>query len=120
MSQDSLSNKLLFHSPRLMAALFALVLIAYAASVFGNADYTMWEKVLSFVVKLVKPALVIGALIIAWKREILGGIIFISLGFAFFLFGWNMIVFWKLLCSGLVMIVIGALFLLNAKEFWKK
>lgn len=120
MAQKSTKNKLLFHSPRLLAIVFALLLIFVAAGVFSDPTFSLGEKILSFAFKLIKPAIVIAALWIAWKQEILGGIIFIALGFAFFLFGWNHIIFWKLLLTGLVLVFIGALFLLNAKGFKSK
>ncbi len=119
MQQNQRIKKFLFHSPRLLAIIFAIVLIFIAAGVFSNPGFSFGEKILSFTFKLIKPALIIAALVIAWKREIVGGIIFIALGFAFFLFGWTSIVFWKLLVSGLLLVFIGALFLINAKEFRK-
>ena len=120
MARKSNYNKILFHSPRLLAIAFALLLIFVAAGVFSDPTFNMGEKILSFAFKLIKPAIVIAALWIAWKQEIIGGIIFITLGFAFFLFGWNYIIFWKLLLTGLVLVFIGALFLINAKGFKKE
>ncbi|MEA3444448.1 MAG: hypothetical protein U9R19_06935 [Bacteroidota bacterium] len=119
MPQKLRYKKLLYHSPRLMAIVFALVLIFIAAGVFSNPTFTLGEKIFSFATKLIKPAIIIAALIFAWKHEIVGGIIFITLGFAFFMFGWNYILLWRLLLSGLALVFIGVLFLINAKEFRK-
>lgn len=120
MPQKLIVKKVLFHSPRLLAIVFALVLIYLAARVFAHPEYSLGEKILSFSFKLIKPAIIIAALWIAWTREIIGGIIFIALGFAFILFGWNHIIFWKILFAGLILVFIGGLFLINAKEFKKE
>lgn len=117
MARKSIYYKILFHSPRLLAIVFAMVLIFIAAGVFSDPMFSLGEKILSFAFKLIKPAIVISALWIAWKREIVGGIIFIALGIAFLLFGWNHILLWKLLLTGLVLVFIGALFLINTEGF---
>ena len=109
-------NKILFHSPRLLAIVFAIVLILISSDVFNDAVMTLGEKILSFSVKLISPVIIIAALIFAWKREMIGGLIFIILGIAYILFGWNNFALWKLLISGSVLIFIGILFLLNQRN----
>jgi len=113
-------NRFLFHSPRLLAILFAIILVLFAADVFNDVVMSLGEKMLSFGVKLLTPTIIIAALVFAWKREMIGGLIFIVLGIAFFLFGWNNIALWKLLISGSVLIFIGVLFLLNQRNNSKK
>ncbi len=109
-------NKILFHSPRLLAIVFAIVLILISSDVFNDAVMTLGEKILSFSVKLISPVIIIAALIFAWKREMIGGLIFIILGIAYILFAWNNLELWKLIISGSVLIFIGVLFLLNQRN----
>ena len=109
-------DKFLFHSPRLLAIIFAIILILFAADVFNDAVMSLGEKILSFTVKLITPVIIIVSLVIAWKREMIGGLIFIVLGIAFFLFGWNNLALWKLIISGSILIFIGGLFLLNQRN----
>ncbi len=109
-------NKFLFHSPRLLAILFSIVLILLAADIFSDPIMTWSNKILSFSVKLITPAIIIASLVVAWKREMIGGLIFIVLGIAYFLLGWNDLAFWKLLLSGSILLFIGILFLIDHRR----
>ena len=85
------SNKFLYWSPRLLAILYAVFMSLFALDIFTEG-YTFWESVLGLLVHLVPAYLIALALLIAWKWEGIGGIVFIALAFAAQLFfqpsGW--------------------------------
>jgi hypothetical protein len=116
MAQNDSIRKFLFHSPRLLAVLFAVFLVFQAAMVFNDPISSIGEQTLRFIVKLLLPAIVIGSLAVAWKKNHLGGLIFITLGIGFVLVGWKSFTLAKLFFAGGVMVFIGVLFLLNKQN----
>ncbi len=92
--------------------LFAVFISLFALDVFGEG-YGFFEAILAFLVHLVPTYLVVIALLIAWKWEHIGGIIFILLGIFYIAFTWGRANFLGYLIVAAPVILIGALFLLN-------
>ncbi len=71
--------RLLFWAPRLLGILSAAFISLFALDVFG-AGYGPWETLLALLVHLIPTGLVTAALVIAWRWERLGAILFAGLG----------------------------------------
>ena len=80
-------NKILFWSPRILCILAILFVSLFAADVFEQG-LSIWQQLKAFLVHLIPSFILLIFLIIAWKWELLGGIIFtiIGIGFSPFIF----------------------------------
>lgn len=67
--------RVLHWAPRIIAILFALFLSLFALDVFG-AGSGFRETILAFLIHLVPSYIVIAALVISWKRDLAGAILF--------------------------------------------
>lgn len=72
-------KKLIFYLPRVLAVLFIIFVSVFALDVF-EMEATFWQKLAGFLIHLIPSFLLIIATIVAWKKEFIGGIIFIALG----------------------------------------
>ena len=68
--------------PRILCILAILFVSLFAADSF-DTNLTWWQQISGFVLHLVPSFILVLALIIAWNKELLGGIVFIFLGFIF-------------------------------------
>lgn len=105
--------RLLFWSPRVLSILFALFLGMFALDVFQEG-YGFWKSLLALVIHLAPfTGLVIVALIVAWRWELVGAILFVCIGILYIVqFGAR----WKLTAYLLIpgpMFLIGLLFLMG-------
>lgn len=105
-------RQFLFWAPRILCILFAVFVSLLALDVFGEG-YGFWETVVALLMHLIPTAIVIVVLLLAWRWEWIGGILFIALGILY------IVIFWEagewiayLIISGPLFLV-GALFLLN-------
>jgi len=73
-------NKMIYWAPRIMGLVFVLFLSLFALDIFG--EYKGLESVLPFAVHLIPALVLLAAVIISWKRDLVGAVIFI--GFAIF------------------------------------
>lgn len=84
------SVKILHWSPRIICILAILFISLFALDSF-SPDLTIWQQIGAFLIHLIPSFLLLVLLIVAWKREFIGGIIFtlIGLGFSPFIFVHN-------------------------------
>jgi len=111
-------KKFIYWLPRVLSILFILFLALFALDVFG--EYGFPEILIALFMHLIPNFLLIIALVIAWKWEVVGGVIFLVLGLfsiMFFKTYKDIIVF--LLVSS-PSLIIGVLFLLNKRYCNKK
>ena len=73
---------LLFWIPRVLAILFALFISLFALDAFA-VDKPFLEQAAGFLIHLIPTAVVVAALVIAWKRSLIGGVIFLLIGAAY-------------------------------------
>jgi hypothetical protein len=45
-----------------------------------NPELTLWDQIIGFIMHLIPSFILIALLILAWKRELIGGIIFTIIG----------------------------------------
>ena len=100
-------ERILYWSPRLLGILFAAFVSVFALDVFGEG-YSFGDTIIALFMHLVPTAIIAVCLVIAWRWEWIGAILFVSLALLF------------LIMSGgeswiitLPLLVIGALFLLD-------
>ena len=76
------SIKLLYWTPRILCVLAILFISMFALDAFdGNAS--VWQKIGGFIIHLIPSYILIALLIVAWKWELIGGIIFMLIGLGF-------------------------------------
>jgi hypothetical protein len=77
-------------TPRLICILAILMISMLAADAFAPG-LTIWQALAGFFIHLIPSIILTGLLIVAWKWELLGGLIFVLLGLGFtpFIFNHN-------------------------------
>jgi cell division protein FtsW (lipid II flippase) len=115
---------LIFHwLPRILGIIAILFISLFAADAFGPGR-SIWDQILAFIIHLIPSFILTALLIIAWKWELAGGIIFmiIGLGLSPFVFMHNYQMnnsIWMSL--GIIMLItfpfalVGALFIASHK-----
>ena len=67
--------------PRIICILAILFVSLFAADAF-TPGLTIWKQLGGFFIQLIPSFILLAILIIVWKRELIGGIIFIVIGLA--------------------------------------
>jgi hypothetical protein len=107
-------KRLLFWSPRVLCIAFALFLSMFALDVFSEG-LGWWKTILALLIHLIPTALIVVVLVVSWRWEWVGGILYVVLGMLYLIQARHH-PDWVLIISGPVFLV-GALFLLN---WWKR
>lgn len=88
MRRDSRIGKFIYLMPRALAILFIVFLSIFALDVFAE-DYTVLETIVALFMHLIPSFIVILVLIASWKEELIGGVLFVILGIAYFIMSWG-------------------------------
>jgi len=64
--------------PRILSIAFVLFLSLFAMDVFG--EYTGWELILALLIHLLPSFALLGVVLISWKHELAGAVIFSAFG----------------------------------------
>jgi hypothetical protein len=98
---------ILYWTPRILGILFAIFISIFALDVFMEG-YGFWETVVALVMHLVPTAIIVIVLLIAWRWERVGGVLFLVFGALY------IVMFWEI--DGLVafLLISGSLFLIGA------
>ena len=85
----STTRNVLYWSPRILGLLYAVFISLFALDVWGTGA-GFGAELAAFIVHLLPTFLILAALIVAWSRPQLGGMLFLlpATGFGLF-FGWN-------------------------------
>ncbi|MBK7981874.1 MAG: hypothetical protein IPK06_18055 [Ignavibacteriae bacterium] len=105
-------RKYLIWSPRILTILFALFLSIFALDVF-NEGSDFFETILKLAVHLIPSFLILISLLIAWKHEIFGGLIFILFSVFYILMSWGKFPFSVYLIICLPMLIISLLYFIS-------
>jgi hypothetical protein len=73
------SIKLFHWLPRIICILAILVVSLFAADAF-ESGHTIWQQLSSFFMHLIPSFILLAFLLVAWKWEFIGGIIFTAIG----------------------------------------
>ena len=76
------SLKVLHWIPRIICILAILFISLFASDAFAPG-LTIWQQLGDFFLHLIPSFVLLGFLILAWKRELIGGIIFTVIGIVF-------------------------------------
>jgi len=71
--------KIIYWFPRVLCILAILFVSLFALDAFSS-DESFWGQIGDFLVHLIPSFILTAVLILAWKRELIGGIIFIIIG----------------------------------------
>lgn len=107
-------KKILFWTPRVLCILFAVFLSLFALDVFTE-ETSFWEEILALLIHLVPTYLVVIALVIAWKWEWVGAILFFALAIFYVVMSGGRQHWSAYAAISGSLVVIGVLFLLNWK-----
>ena len=109
-------NKFLYWTPRILSILFLLFLAMFSLDIF-DAGYDFWGTVLGLFMHNLPVLALLIVLIISWKYEIVGGIVFILAGLLYIVISinrveWYIALIWSLNIAGPAFLI-GILFLVN-------
>jgi hypothetical protein len=110
-------NKFIYWTPRILGIIFILFLMMFSLDIF-QPGLTVWQIIIGLFMHNIPALILLIFLIISWKHEIVGGIVFILAGLLYIFllatsshFEWYMLI-WSLTISGPAFLV-GILFLIN-------
>lgn len=110
-------NKYIYWTPRILSILFIAFLSLFSLDVFGEG-MSFLEVVIGLLMHNIPSFVLAGVLWIAWKREWVGGVMFIAAGLLYISFGiknapdWPSTIMWSLIIAGPAFLI-GALFFVN-------
>ena len=102
----------LFWTPRILCILFAGFLSIFAADVFGE-HYGFWKTILALVMHLIPTWIILIVLVVSWRREWVGGTLFIALGALYLIWSWGRFHWSAYLAISGPLLLIGVLFWVN-------
>jgi hypothetical protein len=111
------TNRILYWSPRVLAILFIIFMALMSLDVI-TPEASIWEIIGGMFMHNIPTMVMIVVLIVAWKREIVGGIVFILAGVAYIILTatsglpWYIVLSWGLTIAGPAFLI-GVLFLAN-------
>jgi hypothetical protein len=109
---NKVMKQVLFWTPRVLCILFALFLSLFALDVFSE-DSGFWEKIVGLLIHLVPVYVVVILLIVAWRWEWIGAIVFIGLALFYLSQAWGQEHWGAIVGISGPLTLIGVLFLLN-------
>jgi len=72
-------NKYLYWTPRILSIIFICFLALFSLDVF-EPGFSFWQIVVGLLIHNIPAFVLLAVLIISWKREIVGGVVFILAG----------------------------------------
>lgn len=77
-----MNKKILFLAPRILCIMAIIFVSLFALDSF-NSEKTLFKQIQEFLIHLIPSVVLLGILILAWKKELIGGILFILIGLVF-------------------------------------
>ena len=115
--------KVIHWLPRVIGIAAILFISIFALDAF-DPELTIWQQIGGFLIHLIPSFILLGLLLIAWKWEFIGGIIFTVIGVGFspiiFMHNYRMnesiwLSLSVIMCITVPFIIVGLLFILNHK-----
>jgi hypothetical protein len=110
-------GKFVFWTPRILSIIFIVFLALMSLDVFG-AGLSLREVLIGLFIHNIPALILLAVLVISWKREIVGGVVFILAGFLYIFAvargadDWRLTLAWSVQISGVAFLV-GGFFLAN-------
>ena len=77
-----ISTRVLYWLPRIICIIGILFISMFSIDTL-NSELTIWQQILSLSMHLIPSFVLILLLLLSWKRELIGGIIFMIIGLGF-------------------------------------
>lgn len=108
------AKRLLYWTPRVLCIVFAAFISIFAMDVFQKG-VPVWQVALALLMHLLPTFIVLLVLALSWRREWVGGALFIALGLLYLLWARNKPFFGSdvVLLIAAPLFLVGVLFLLN-------
>ena len=110
------TNKFLYWTPRILALLLLASISMLSLDVF-SLQLKWYETLAAFFMHLIPSFILAAVIVLSWKYELIGGVIFIALGIIYILMAKGFPISVYLIMTG-IPLIIGILFILN--HFVKK
>ena len=86
-------NKFLYWAPRVLCLLAIAFISLFALDSF-DPSLPLWKQIVGFLIHLMPSFVLLAMLVLAWKKEMIGGLLFVAVGLAFtpwiFMHNYNM------------------------------
>ena len=82
------SRRVLFWTPRGLSIAFAIFLSLFALDVFSEG-YGFWKTLVALTIHLIPAAIVLAALAVAWRGELVGAVLFVGAGLLYAKSAWR-------------------------------
>ena len=105
-------KRVLFWTPRVLGILFAIFLSLFALDVFSEG-YGLWQTIGALLLHLVPTFIVVIALVIAWRWEWFGAVLFSALAVFYVVWTWGRFPLGTYLSISGPLVLVGVLFLFN-------
>jgi hypothetical protein len=109
-------NKFIYWTPRILSIIFILFLAMFSLDVF-DMKLSFWETILGLFMHNIPVFILLAVLIISWKHEIVGGIVFILAGALYTIMmlinGLKNSFNWYAPIIAILVLLIGILFIIN-------
>lgn len=109
---QTMAERLLHWSPRVIGLLFAAFLAVFALDVFDEG-HGFWKTLLNLAIHLIPTAVVLGALALAWRWGWAGGVAFLGLGVWYAATAWGRFPWSVYVVIAGPLILLGLLFVLD-------
>jgi hypothetical protein len=109
----SFMDHVLYWTPRVVGLATVAFLMMFAGDVFTESG-DWWQTAIALLVHLIPAALVLGATLVAWRRPVIGGMMFLAfaVGYAWMVMAGGHPLEWIVVISG-PLVVVGFLFLVS-------
>ena len=109
---DPSLKRLLFWTPRVICILFTMFLSIFALDVF-DGNYSFLETILAFLIHLIPNFIMIIVLVISWRWEWVGAVLFTSFGVWYIATSWGRFPLSVYVTIAGPLFLLGVLFLFN-------
>lgn len=109
---NKFKKRIIIWAPRVLCIIFALFLSVFALDALSEG-LGFWQTILAFSIHLIPTLLVVIVLIISLRWELVGGIIFTSLGILYVVSSWGRFPWVTYLIVSGPLLLAGVLFLVN-------
>ena len=107
------ATRTLYWTPRILSICMALFLGIFSLDVLGQG-YSFRQTIAALLMHGVPTFIVAVALIIAWRREVIGGVLFLGLGIFYIVMAWGQFPWVTYLVVSGPLFLIGVLFLIDS------
>jgi len=109
-------GKFLYWAPRILSIAMLCFMAIFSLDIFGN-NYTFWQTVVGLFMHNIPVFVLLAVLLVSWKHEIVGGIMFNLAGVLYIISAlnrvpWRIALIWSMIIAG-PLFLIGILFIAN-------